>query len=407
MMDNLLTQINDYYSGEMLIDKLTVLPEYNYKATSLPERMISLLDLYKIFIPNNVTVDIYNRLYLALINSLDKKNTLIETELTNNNFRTIKGYKRYGVIGGIESFKITGTAGVGKTSNIHRCADIITGNVILKSDDPYKEIIPILFVECVADGSFKSLLYSILQEVDARLGTTYFTANKHVTTTVDVLLAAVSNVLINHVALLVIDEIERVANDSKRGDTLINYLTQLVNQSNVAICFVGNEYANKYFETKEYMSRRTIGISIKKMEYDENFYRFVSVLLRYQYTKKKIELTPEIARTIYKLTNGAPSMIISLFVETQKMVILNGSERLDIKAFETCFRDNFANMIPYLALPKEETVQKKKTTPKPIIQDSITIREDIFMSISKAADKDISTAISMLKDIINVEFIKV
>ena len=64
-------------------------------------------------------------------------------------------------------------------------------------------------------------------------------------------------------------------------------------------------------------------------------------------------------------------------------------------------------MIPYLALPKEETVQKKKTTPKPIIQDSITIREDIFMSISKAADKDISTAISMLKDIINVEFIKV
>ena len=406
MMSNLLTKLNDYYSGVMLIDKLTVLPEYNYKATSLTERMIALLDIYKIFIPNDTTIDIYNRLYLALINSLDKKNTLIETELTNDNFRTIKGYKRYGVIGGIESFKITGTAGVGKTSNIHRCADIITGNVILKSTNPYKEIIPILFVECVADGSFKSLLYSILQEVDAKLGTTYFISNKHVTTTVDVLLAAVSNVLINHVALLVIDEIERVANDSKRGDTLINYLTQLVNQSNVAICFVGNESANKYFETKEYMSRRTIGISIKKMEYDENFYKFVSVLFRYQYTKNKVELTPEIARSIYKLTNGAPSMIISLFVETQKMVILNGSERLDIKAFETCFRDNFANMIPYLALPKEETVQKKKTTPKPIIQDSITIREDIFMSISKAADKDISTAISMLKDIINVEFIK-
>ena len=108
--------------------------------------------------------------------------------------------------------------------------------------------------------------------------------------------------LINHVAILVIDEIERVANDSKRGETLINYRTQLVNQSNVAICFVGNESANKYFETKEYMGRRTIGISIKKPEYDENFYKFVSVLFRYQYTKKKTEFTPEIARTIYILS---------------------------------------------------------------------------------------------------------
>jgi hypothetical protein len=115
-----------------------------------------------------------------------------------------------------------------------------------------------------------------LQEVDAKLGTTYFRANKHVTTTVDVLLAAVSNILINHVALLVIDEIERVANDSKKGQTLINYLTQLVNQSNVAICFVGNESANRYFEMKEYMSRRTIGISMQKMEYDEDYYSFLN-----------------------------------------------------------------------------------------------------------------------------------
>jgi DNA replication protein DnaC len=146
---------------------------------------------------------------LALLNSLDKKNTLLETELANDNFRAIKGLKRYGVIGGIESFRITGTAGLGKTSSIHRCADAITGNKVLISTKPYKEIIPILFVECVADGSFKSLLYSILQEVDMRLGTTYFLANKHQTTTVDTLLASVSNVLINHVALLVIDEIGR------------------------------------------------------------------------------------------------------------------------------------------------------------------------------------------------------
>lgn len=197
-MNSIISQLNNYYSGDELMEELSVLPQYRHNVTTIPERLMALLEVYKVFIPNKTIVDIYNRLYLALINSLDKKNTLLETQLLNDNYRAIKGCKRYGVIGGIESFRITGTAGMGKTSSIHRCAEIITGNKVLISEQPYKEIIPILFVECVADGSFKSLLYSILQEVDTRLGTSYFTANKHQTTTVDVLLAAVSNVLINH-----------------------------------------------------------------------------------------------------------------------------------------------------------------------------------------------------------------
>jgi nucleoside-triphosphatase THEP1 len=406
MMNNIFSQLNCYYSGEELLNKLTVLPEYNYAVSTMPERMTALLDIYKIFIPNSTTVDIYNRLYLALLNSLDKKNQLLETALTNDNFRTIKGYKRYGIIGGIESFKITGTAGLGKTSNIHRCADVIAENIILKSDEPYKEIIPILFVECVADGSFKSLLYSILQEVDAKLGTSYFIANKHVTTTVDVLLAAVSNVLINHVALLVIDEIERVANDSKRGETLINYLTQLVNQSNVAICFVGNESANRYFATKEYMSRRTIGVSIQRMEYDEAFYKFLNTLFKYQYTKEKIELTPELARTIYKLTNGAPAMIVSLFVETQRSVILNGTEKLDSRAFEVVFRTNFTNMLPYLDLGQEKTIPTKKPTSQisPPKKEPKT-SDNLFVGTAKVAGKNAATMLTMLAEYVNVEFI--
>lgn len=407
-MDNLVRQLNQYYSGNELLERLTVLPEYNNKATTIPERLVALLDVYKVFIANDTTVDIYNRLYLALLNSLDKKNTLLETELANDNFRAIKGLKRYGVIGGIESFRITGTAGLGKTSSIHRCADAITGNKVLISTKPYKEIIPILFVECVADGSFKSLLYSILQEVDMRLGTTYFLANKHQTTTVDTLLAAVSNVLINHVALLVIDEIERVANDSKRGETLINYLTQLVNQSNVGICFVGNESANKYFQMKEYMSRRTTGVSMKKMEYDEMFYKFLETLFKYQYTKSKVEFSPEFSRVIYRLTNGAPAMIVSLFVETQKSVILNGQEKLDTKAFEKVFKENFSNMIPYLDLKTEDWVPFRQDIVPVKVVEKVEVDEDnLFSNICKVANKDIKKAVAILKEKINIEFVEV
>jgi hypothetical protein len=405
-MDNIKAQLNQYISGNELFKELTVLPEYQSQATTTPERLIALLDIYKIFIPNKTTIDIYNRLYLALINSLDKKNTLLETQLLNDNFRAVKGLKRYGVIGGIESFRITGTAGLGKTSSVQRCAEVITGNKVLISNNPYKEIIPILFIECVADGSFKSLLYSILQEVDMKLGTTYFVANKHQTTTVDTLLASVSNVLINHVALLVIDEIERVANDSKRGQTLINYLTQLVNQANIAICFVGNESANKYFGMKEYMSRRTIGISMHKMDYDEGFYNFLEVLFQFQYTLNKTSLTPELARLLYKLSNGAPSMVISLFAETQKHVILSGQEKVDIMAFETTFKENFNNMVPFLNLELDDKPIRRK--PSPSFQSSKSIEiliDDLFVKAVKLSNKNIKTALTMLKEEVNIEFV--
>ncbi|MBD5584215.1 MAG: AAA family ATPase [Clostridia bacterium] len=404
-MDNIKEQLNKYLSGDELIKALTILPPYREGITDIPDRLTALLDIYKIFIPSRSAPDIYNRLYLALLNSLEKKNTLLEVGLQNDNFRAVKGLKRYGIIGGLESFRITGTAGLGKTSSVQRCSEIITDK-ILKSSNPYREIIPVLFIECVADGSFKSLLYSILQEVDRLLNTSYFVSNRHVTTTVDALLAAVSNVLINHVAVLVIDEIERVANDSRKGITLINYLTQLVNQSNIAICFVGNESANRYFETKEYMSRRTIGISISKMEYDDYYFNFVRILFNYQYTLKKVEFNAELARLLYKLSNGIPSMLVCLFAETQRNAILSGKEELTPAAFEATFKDNFSTMAPYIELDKFKVSVKKEVTE---VRETETVPIDkqyLLYRIRERVGKDFNRFISLLKDNINVEYIK-
>ena len=404
-MDNIKSQLNEYLSGEDLIKALTVLPPYREGLESIPERLTALLDIYKIFIHSKSTPDIYNRLYLALLNSLEKKNTLLEVELQNDNFRAIKGLKRYGVIGGLESFRITGTAGLGKTSSVQRCSEIIADKILI-SRNPYREIIPIMFIECVADGSFKSLLYSILQEADRLLGTSYFASNKHVTATVDALLAAVSNVLINHVAVLVIDEIERVANDSRKGITLINYLTQLVNQSNIAICFVGNESANRYFEAKEYMSRRTIGISIRKMDYDDYYYNFVRILFNYQYTLHRVEFNAEFARLLYKLSSGIPSMLVSLFAETQRNVILNGTEELTPSAFEATFKENFSNMAPYIELEKVKVPTKKELTEVKTAEPVPLDDQYLLYRIQEQTKRDYQKFISLLKDTVSVEYVR-
>ena len=402
-MNELKDQLNDYLVGPDLIRELTVLPNYKNDLVDTGDRLIALLDVYKLYLPTRSTIEIYNRLYLSLISSLEKKNSILNVQLANDNFRTIRGQKRYGVIGGLESFKITGNAGLGKTSSVQRCMDVITNNKVLSDDR--RKIIPILFVECVADGSFKSLLYQILKEIDYLLDTNYFIANKHNTTTVDVLLSAVSNVLINHVAVLVIDEIERVANNSKSGEILINYLTQLVNQSNISICFVGNESANSYFERKEYLSRRTIGLSITKMNYDEYFYSFVKTLFNYQYTLKKVEFNSEYSRLFYKLSNGKPAMIVSLFVESQRVAIISGKEIMDIKLIEDTFNSYFSTMASYIDKDEKKLTKVKKYDVVLEEDKEDVVDKDLFNNVCKMTNKDTIKSINLLRNKISVDYV--
>lgn len=405
-MNDLILQINDLYCEKELINKLLVLPHYNDKAKNVKDKLISLLDVYKIFIPTKTTVEIYNQLYLSLISSLEKKESIEEVQLINDNFRGIRGSKRYGVIGGLESFKITGTAGLGKTSNVQRCIDLISDNKIIVTKNDRK-IIPILFVECVADGSFKGLLYSILQAVDIKLGTSYFTINKKPTMTIDILLNVVSNILINHVAVLVIDEMERVANDSKKGETLINYLTQLVNQSNISICFVGNESSNKFFEMKEYLGRRTIGYSIKKFSYDEDYYNFLSILFQYQYVEEHIKLNGEVAREIFRFTNGIPSMIIGLFVETQKKMILNKINKFTVDLFEDVYKSCFVNMMTYIEDKPIELFETIKNESISNLNLCPIKMPNLFQKMRYGSNMEPDSQIKELMKYIKVEFVNV
>lgn len=213
MDDNncLFNQLERMLTDEALINSLSILPLAKSNFRTKSERLLAVVDIYKIYIPNKTVIEIYNALYLSVLSSLEKKNTLQEIRMLNSNYASTIERKRYGVIGGLDSFKITGNSGVGKTTAVHRCIDIITKGKFIKVPNSNREIIPFLVVECPSDGSFKNLLYSIMQKIDLTIGSNYFEANSSKTVTTDFLLNAVSTILINHVGLLIIDEIERCA----------------------------------------------------------------------------------------------------------------------------------------------------------------------------------------------------
>lgn len=66
-------------TGSELVSALTVLPEVDEKICYAgdAERLIALSDLYRIYLPSQMSLEIYSKLYLSLIRSLQKKNTIL------------------------------------------------------------------------------------------------------------------------------------------------------------------------------------------------------------------------------------------------------------------------------------------------------------------------------------------
>ena len=119
--------------GKELILSLQSLPEYDEIICNQTAdiRLMELSNLYNIYIPSRMSVEIYSKLYLALLHSLQKKNTKTAVQQYNENFKAIKQQSYNGIIGGSDSFTIIGSSGIGKSSAINRAIDLITENRII------------------------------------------------------------------------------------------------------------------------------------------------------------------------------------------------------------------------------------------------------------------------------------
>ena len=74
-MNNILTALPKMKSGNELISELSVLPFYdeNIRSQNQAVRLMALSDLYNTYIPSQMSVEIYSKLYLSLLRSLQNK----------------------------------------------------------------------------------------------------------------------------------------------------------------------------------------------------------------------------------------------------------------------------------------------------------------------------------------------
>ena len=161
------------------------------------------------------------------------------------------------------------------------------------------------------------------------------------------LIGSVSQVALNHIGLLVVDEIQNVCN-SKNGKSLVGMLTQLINNSGISICMVGTPESAVFFEQAMQLARRSLGLRYDVMEYGEDFKTFCEVLYSYQYVRQRTEITDVITEWLYEHTSGNISVVVSLIHDAQEIAILNGREILNLESLNEAYQQRLSMLHEFI-----------------------------------------------------------
>lgn len=129
---NLVGKLPPMLTGQELEQALTILPEYDpgIKNESTAARLIALSEMYKVFVPTQMSKEIYAKMYLALLRSLQKKESKLAIRQYTENHRATRQQEYSGILGGSDSFTIIGASGIGKSSSITRTVQLLTSEEI-------------------------------------------------------------------------------------------------------------------------------------------------------------------------------------------------------------------------------------------------------------------------------------
>ncbi|MBQ9156267.1 MAG: hypothetical protein IJ137_05760 [Eubacterium sp.] len=281
-MNTLTAQLNQMLMGEDLQIAMSSFPscvtdrDLSGMAEGSPaERISKVSSLAELYLPSQMSYEIYSKLYMGVFRSLEKKTTIDAIRQKNRNFLSIDGRKGAGVLGGSDSFTVIGPSGIGKSSAVIQAA-------------------------------------------------------------------------INHIGLLVIDEIQNICNN-RNGVNLVSCLTQLINNSGTSLCMVGLPETESFFSGEMQLVRRSIGLSYKPLPYEGYFQEFCRALWNYQFTLSRTVMTDGILEWLYEHSAGIISIVLSLIKEAQEIAILSGGEILNIRTLEQAYAQRLGLLQHYLA----------------------------------------------------------
>ncbi len=356
-MEKLTEQMPKMLMGQELQKAMLSLPVYDAAICKADAgtRLTALDEMTDIYVPSQMSYEIYSKIYLAMLHSLKKKQTRDAAMQGNQNHKRLQGMGYHSVLGGPDSFSIIGPSGIGKSTALAKSIALSGGEQLIVTKEPYAQIIPCINVQCPHDCSVKGLLLAILSQADMATGTGYEKLAVKNRASIDNLIGMVSQVALNNILLVVIDECQNVCRN-KGGVNLIASMTQLINASGVSICMVGLPETEMFFGQEMQLARRSVGLSYSALPCNDYFIQFCETLFSYQYIAYPSELTPELAELLYECTGGIVAILVSVIMEAQQIAILTGKEELSRETILMAYKERLKNVQDFVkVIPKKRS----------------------------------------------------
>lgn len=397
-MGNLAEQMTKMLMGKELEEAMVSLPPYDPQIchADAATRLMALNDVAEIYIPSQMSYEIYSKIYLAMLHSLKKKQTVDAVRQGNQNHRRLQGLNYNSVLGGADSFSIIGPSGIGKSTALAKGIALSGGERIITTNHPYAQIIPCINVQCPHDCSVKGLLLEILSQVDMAIGTQYRQAATKYKASIDNIIGMVSQVSLNNILLIVIDECQNICRN-KNGVNLVAAMTQLINSSGVSICMVGLPETEAFFRQEMQLARRSVGLSYSALPCNDYFIRFCETLFSYQYVAHPVILTPEMIELLYECTGGIIAVLVSVIMEAQQMAILTGREELSKETVLAAYQERLKNVQDFVKVrtaKRSQTSAPRGRCQMDIPEKGVDARVEVTIAemLEQAGEKDMDVA---------------
>lgn len=364
-MNDLTVQMPKMMMGRELEEAMLSLPIYDPAVchADAAARLVALNDMMGIYVPSAMSYEIYSKIYLSMLHSLRKKQTVDAVRQGNQNYRRVQGLSCHSVLGGADSFSVIGPSGIGKSTALAKSIALSGGEQVIMTKEPYAQIIPCINVQCPHDCSVKGLLLTILSQVDTAIGTGYHQNAVKNRASIDSLIGTVSQVALNNILLIVIDECQNICRN-KSGVNLVASMTQLINSSGVSICMVGLPETEIFFGQEMQLARRSVGLSYTALPYDNYFMDFCATLFSYQYTADRTELSPELTELLYECSGGIIAILVSLVMEAQQVAILSTKEKLNKETILLAYKERLKNVQGFVHVDGQKKSQTSSVSNK-------------------------------------------
>jgi len=249
---------------------------------------------------------------------------------------------RQNVVSTASDFSIVGPSGCGKSKAISRCLDKYPRAIY--HPDLHIIQVPWIKLECPRNGSLVELCLDFFIVLDNLLGTQYRSKYGKARSGVGVLITEMSQLCNLHaVGVLIIDEIQNLSRQRAGGDdAMLTFFLSLTNTIGVPVVLVGTPRAHKLYSKDFKIARRitSLGsVSWDRMEQNNNWGMLIETLWKYQWLKKKSELTDELIQVLYDLSQGVIDILIKLYMLSQWRAMITGVESLSVRLIEAVYAD--------------------------------------------------------------------